>query len=147
VLRNNKADLAIFKLDDQSALSTRDVPALQICMDDPTGAQPALTIVHHRAPLLEHCIASSEKIGADAASIRYLGSGPYGVGPGASGAPGGIVAGTLLSVHYTGASAINALGGLRARQIPGFGVRATLLIPLMDVAKSKLSQRQKRQRL
>ena len=30
-----------------------------------TGAQPALTIVHHRAPLLEHCIASSEPIGAD----------------------------------------------------------------------------------
>jgi hypothetical protein len=147
VLRNNKADLAIFKLDAQSTLATRDVPALQICMDDATGAQPALTIVHHRAPLLEHCIASSEKIGADAASIRYLGSEPYGFGPGASGAPGVIDAGTLLSVHYAGASAINALGGLRARQIPGFGVRATLLIPLMDVAKSKLSQRQKRQRL
>jgi hypothetical protein len=89
VLRNNKADLAIFKLDAQSTLATRDVLALQICMDDFTGARPALTIVHHRAPLLEHCIASSERIGADAASIRCLGSEPYGFGPGASGAPAG----------------------------------------------------------
>ena len=147
VFRNNKADLAIFKLDASSTLSTRDVPALQICMRDPTGAQPALTIVHHRSPLLEHCIASSEPIGATAASVKYHGSEPYGFGPGASGAPGVVDDGTLLVVHYAGAAAQNAFGGLRARQIPGFGVLATLLIPLMAATNPNTQQRSKRQRL
>jgi hypothetical protein len=113
----------------------------------PTGATPALTITHHRSSLLEHCIASSERIGADAASIRYVGSEPYGFGPGASSAPGVTDVGTLLAVHYAGASAVNASGGLKAREIPGFGVLATLLIPLMAAADVAVTSRSKRQRL
>ena len=146
VFRNNKVDLAIFKLDQLSIRDTLDVPALHICMDDPTKAKPALTIAHHRSLLLEHCIASSDMIGADAASVRYLGMEPYGFGPGASGAPGVTDAGTLLTVHYAGASAVNALGGLKAREIPGFGVLATLLIPLLAAANAAAIPRHKRQR-
>ena len=146
VFRNNRLDLGIFKLDEASARDTQDVPALQLCMDDPVGATPALTIAHHRSSLLEHCIAACERIGADAASIRYVGSEPYGFGPGASGAPGVTDTGALLSVHYAGASAVNAFGGLKEREIPGFGVLATLLRPLMAAADAAVTPRPKRRR-